>query len=535
MPAPTTTPTHEQSTAIGLFQQGHNVTIEALAGTGKTSTLQFIAASARGRGLYVAFNKSVQLEAAEKFSGLGVSARTMHSLAYREFGAPMKERMGARTGPRAAKGIATVLGITDKYVFGADSGAAQGALAPTAIVRMVESAVNNYLRSPQRDIDASLVDIPVELGQLKELEAVRLREAIVEFARKWWADVTDPNGRLVYKPDYYLKQWQLSEPTLPYDYILFDEAQDADNLMVDVVGRQSAQVVTVGDRNQAIYGWRGAQMAMDAFNGVGTSLTRSFRFGAAIAEYANSWLGLIGSDLRLQGHEGNSSVFEAHKSLPTAVLTRSNMQAINEIVTMQERGKKTSIAGERKARELRSLAQAAWKLQETGSTSHPELSMFNTWEEVIQFADSEDGEELRPLVSVVERFGADKVVTAIDACVPMAATGRDEDTNGPITVSTAHVAKGLEFFHVRIAEDFREPNPVKGTIQPIPAEEARLAYVAATRATRHLDPRGFAWRDDYVSRGGWVAGTDAADTVHMGGEHEAHSDRKGALDEHSAA
>ncbi|WP_308432189.1 ATP-binding domain-containing protein [Streptomyces cinnamoneus] len=63
-----------------------------------------------------------------------------------------------------------------------------------------------------------------------------------------------------------------------------------------------------------------------------------------------------------------------------------------------------------------------------------------------------------------------------------------------VTVSTVHKAKGREWPSVRIGEDFAEPEPdALGRPGPIPVGEARLAYVAITRARHHLDVGGLGW------------------------------------------
>ena len=56
--------------------------IAAFAGTGKTSTLTFMAKSRTSSGLYLAFNKAIATEAKQKFPKT-VDCRTTHSLAYR--------------------------------------------------------------------------------------------------------------------------------------------------------------------------------------------------------------------------------------------------------------------------------------------------------------------------------------------------------------------------------------------------------------------------------------------------------------------
>lgn len=74
------------------------------------------------------------------------------------------------------------------------------------------------------------------------------------------------------------------------------------------------------------------------------------------------------------------------------------------------------------------------------------------------------------------------------------------EDSAEVTVSTAHRAKGREWARVRIADDFTAPEdlderhedetPVPG---PVDIDEARLAYVAVTRARSLLDLGGLSW------------------------------------------
>lgn len=500
MSQPAYPPTAEQQHAIDLFASGQNTVIEALAGTGKTSTLQFIAQQARGRrGLYAAFNKAIATEAAQKFAGTSVTAKTMHALAYAQFGAPMSRRLADRSIQQwAEKG--DLLGIHDKFAFPSGHGSQLGGVSRQKLVGLATATVRAYMQSDADTITPDLVPIPIELAGLRADIEAELASVVAGFATRYWEDLTRPDGKLKYEHSAYFKQFALSRPRLPYDFIMLDEAQDSDPLTVQIIAGQDAQVITVGDTYQSIYGWRGATDAMNLFDGARSSLTQSFRFGDDIAQYANRWLELMGAHLRLQGMPGyKSSVFRAERRRPDAILTRTNAGAIQEIVQAQTNGFTTGIAGEKKAREIRDLAKGALDLQVKRHTSQPELSSFNTWSDVVAYAASDEGEDLKPLVDVIEKYTAQKVIAAIDRCVP-------HGEPAEVTVSTAHVSKGLEWVQVQIAEDFHAPAPRKGVIQPIPAEEARLAYVASTRAQRHLDARGLDWLDGYLADGGWVEG-----------------------------
>ena len=95
----------------------------------------------------------------------------------------------------------------------------------------------------------------------------------------YWMDILNPQGVNRLEHDHYLKYWSLSNPVINADFILFDEAQDADPIMLSVLNNQNAQVIYVGDRHQQIYAFRGAVNAMQSLEIAETRLSQSFRFG----------------------------------------------------------------------------------------------------------------------------------------------------------------------------------------------------------------------------------------------------------------
>nr|WP_107486742.1 UvrD-helicase domain-containing protein [Streptomyces sp. TLI_235] len=83
-----------------------------------------------------------------------------------------------------------------------------------------------------------------------------LAQAVLPFARHAWLDATDPDGRAIrFEHDRHLKMWQLTNPRLPGDYVLLDEAQDTNPVLESVVHTQRghAPLVLVGDSAQQIY------------------------------------------------------------------------------------------------------------------------------------------------------------------------------------------------------------------------------------------------------------------------------------------
>ena len=72
--------TDEQDAALGAFTQGEGMVLEALAGTGKTSTLKVLANSTTRSGLYLVYNKAGAVEAEGAFPST-TACSTVHSLA----------------------------------------------------------------------------------------------------------------------------------------------------------------------------------------------------------------------------------------------------------------------------------------------------------------------------------------------------------------------------------------------------------------------------------------------------------------------
>lgn len=466
--------TDEQMSAIDLFSGGKNLAIHAAAGTGKTTTLRGIADAAHGkRGLYLAFNRSVADDASRRFAGTGVVARTVHSIAYQTHA--NRERLNMKPLFWAQK--AKRLNVTERFPIGNTE------IQRRTLIRLAEDALTVFCRSQDDVVTTEHVTLPpLSSGTGWELEDLRVH--VARIANDWWSDWLSSDGVLPHKHDTYLKMWAMSTPELPYDYILVDEAQDLDHLTIDVLEAQASQLVAVGDPHQAIYGWRGAVNALDAFGGERTNLSQSFRFGEDIADEANRWLTALGSDMLVRGTPGKPSSVWASKREPEAVLVRTNGGAIREVLEAQRRGLRVGVAGERKAHELTALAKAAVELQDKGKTGHRELDTFTSWDEVREYAKHEEGGNLSTFVSVIDKYGAEKVVHAL---------GQTSAGDVQQFVSTAHIAKGLEWFHVRIADDFRKPGKDAPRPAPYPTEEARLAYVSVTRAMRHLDPGGLAF------------------------------------------
>ncbi|WP_078865954.1 UvrD-helicase domain-containing protein [Streptomyces sp. NRRL S-1448] len=486
-PTPTPTPTPEQRAAAEVFPTGAHLVIQAGAGTGKTTTLAMLAHSARrqGRlGRYIAFNRAVARHAARTFP-TEVACGTAHALAYTAVGRRYQSRMNA---PRQAGWrTGAALGIEDgmSLRIGART-VTHKALSYTAL-----RTVTRFCHSADREIRARHVP-PLRGAESPPLHA-HLAEVVLPYARKAWADLQRPDHGVVrFEHDHYLKMWALTDPVIPADFLLLDEAQDTNPVVEQVftAQRDHAQLVLVGDSAQAIYGWRGARDVMTGFDGSRLTLSHSFRFGPALAAEANRWLAIIDAPIRLRGSPTRKTELRPVRS-PDAILCRTNVGAMVEVIRQLEADRRVALAGGGET--LSALARAVHDLEAGRRTGHPELMLFETWAELREYAEFDPaGRDLLPLVELVDEHGTDAVLQALDRLSP--------EDSAEVTVSTAHRAKGREWPSVRIADDFTGPDDLDEcdeTGQPLPGpidvDEARLAYVAVTRARSQLDIGGLSW------------------------------------------
>jgi superfamily I DNA/RNA helicase len=476
------TPTPEQAEAVDKFGTGRHLGITAGAGTGKTSTLKAIARSVPQRpGTYLAFNKTIAGEARREMP-MSVQSTTMHSLAYRMVGDALNahERLGQ---PRMASSkLARLMGInTALHVKVSDQvrvlqPAWQASHTMRAVTLFCQSArpepsIHDFPRVPA-------LDLPDANGARTWVNNAALAAHLLPHLQAAWADLLDPQGRLRFNHDVYLKAAQLAEVEMPGDYLMVDEAQDLNPVMIAWLDYQRAagkQLVYVGDSQQQIYEWRGAVDALAHLAGPGAEhsyLTQSFRFGPAIADVANVLLAELDAELRLTGTPTVPSAL-ARVPQPDAVLCRSNAQAVHQVLSLQRLGLQPFLVGG--SREIVEFTHAAVALMNGRSTTHAELACFGSWGEVLDYVEQDpQGDDLRMLVNMLEDYGPDIVLEAL--------AGLAGEDHADVVVSTAHKAKGREWGSVRLASDF-EPGPDGRT----PPAELRLLYVACTRARHQLD------------------------------------------------
>jgi superfamily I DNA/RNA helicase len=300
--------------------------------------------------------------------------------------------------------------------------------------------------------------------------------------------------------DGYLKLWALSQPRSNVEYIMVDEAQDLNPVVLGVLRRIECPVIYVGDPYQQIYDWRGAVNAMEqVVTKHRVLLSQSFRFGSAIADAATVLLRKLGANQPVRGFSG----IESHLSRvrPDVILARSNAGVIGSVLQCLARGISCHVLGG--TRELERILEDVQRIKQGVAAQSPELLGFNIWRDVMAFSVRPEGEYLRGFVALVQEYGEDTILRAITKC-------EKEENKARVVCSTTHKAKGREWNYVRVDSDFESafirasrassPSRGHGDHQTSFSAEARLLYVAMTRAriAVHL-PRALMSRFDLRS------------------------------------
>lgn len=478
-------PTQEQVTAIDVVKNNQKVKLNAYAGCSKTTTLSMVAHDLCAPSLYLAYNKSMAVEAREKFPEW-VRVSTTHALAYAVYGrqlqSKLKRPMGAYQNVCGTGGeIARYFKVKGIFLTCGESVTANG------IGLAIRETVNRFEYSADKQITAKHVSpagIAKVKGKIDQVELMCYIDLVKKHAEMLWALRCNQNSNILATHDTYLKLYQLSEPDLGlYDVLYLDEGQDTNKCVLDIVLRQTKpKVVVVGDEFQQIYQWRGSVNAMGDLPFVETFLTQSFRFGQAIADMANVVLSQNGVVTNIRGWEQCESSVAYYRDQQEiegcyTLLYRTNMNLVLDAVELISEGKKVNL--EIDVSDFVKLLESAVELRmgNMKGVKHEEMLPYESWMDFHKEVQGTGG-ELGRVYQIIEGGDVYKVLG-------MLRMQRNSD-NPEIILTTAHKSKGREWDIVYLASDFPSNWNNKGEWVGLRDEERNLLYVACTRARKHL-------------------------------------------------
>jgi len=229
---------------------GQILKIDAMAGSGKTATLVMVAEELIENSICLVFNKSAQLEAVERFPD-HVECRTTHSLAYQATGLSIQHKLSRPHG-RYINVLGTGNEIAKHFNLEPfELGDGQKPVTAALLGLFIRNTCNKYEQS--RDKNFTEEHLIQNVREYKGKNSSSLRKLVLNKAKELWKMRSDPSSSVLATHDTYLKMYQLSEPKLRYDVIYLDESQDSNDCVLDIVTKQNAKLILVGDSRQAIY------------------------------------------------------------------------------------------------------------------------------------------------------------------------------------------------------------------------------------------------------------------------------------------
>ncbi|MBL4888640.1 MAG: ATP-dependent helicase [Candidatus Lindowbacteria bacterium] len=470
-------PTGEQEEileAVRSASEGDVLKAEAFAGTGKTTLCQFVGEiDVNKQKIYLAFNKVMMQQANQRLQRL-MECKTTDGLAYkyvkpREIWGEERTTFGQQM---PWTDLADRLGLPSNF-----EGYKRGSL-----IRQVYQTVLNYCYTDAKVFEGKHVDI-LDLSAGCEAD-------MLHWAQDLWARMLSKDEKIPVMPPQVMKFWDLQGGTIPYEQVLFDEAQDANAAFMSILKRSESKRILIGDHHQQLYEWRGAVDAMDKLDGAAYPLTQSWRFGPEIASYANKvlshkstppsqqLLGNIGTKSRVNvyAHDGELPEW------PVTILSRTNVQVFYRAVEIAENGHKLHVVGDIK--DLDWLLRDALKLYQghPEHVHHRQLSRFRSWDSFVDEQEMTSDPELKRIRKIIE----DRHDVLEKQLEVLHRFHEKDPERAPLILSTTHRVKGREWDRVMLLDDFASPEELKGYSDQVRDAELNILYVAATRAVREL-------------------------------------------------
>jgi F-box protein 18 (helicase) len=479
---------------LNIIHSSGNIKINAVAGSGKTTTIiEYAKARPKNsRILYLAFNKSVKLEAAKKFTESGlknVQVETAHSLAYKHI--VISNNYKIRPQEYKTQDIVDLLNIQVKGEKHASY----------IVANHINKLLAYFCNSNKNKVQ--------DLNYLSLISEVKAKE----FVSKHYAEIVQQTrillakmdkGEIEITHDFYLKKFQLLNPNLPYDYILFDEGQDASPAMLHTFLSQSATKVIVGDTHQQIYGWRFAVNSLSQADFKSFNLSSSFRFSQNVANLAIDilkWKDHFNAPLSI-----NITGKGLDKTIKTkAIIARTNLGLIlNAIEFITENTKIKHIYFEGNIN--------SYTYADDGTSLYDVLNLYNgkkmqikdslikgmkDIDELEDYIRKTEDKQLGMMLEMVKEY--ENEIYDIIKTIKSKHVENAEKHKAEIIFSTVHRCKGMEYDSVELVNDFiteEKLEKIKNENKELSEEfelsipklneEINLLYVAVTRTKNKL-------------------------------------------------
>ena len=476
--------TEEANNLLDAIVAGLSVKGFAYAGAGKSTLLRGVEKYHTGkRGLYICYNKSLEMEARKLFKGHSVDISTGHAFAKNSFPKEIQSAFMEKVKTKlSSKDIHTYTSInSDDEIY--------QHLDLSRNWRVLMDIANNYISTAS--VELQEIHLPKKANDLvsKKIKANKLtvkhKPAILSYLVKRATELTkamlDPNSDCPTTHDGYVKSWQLSNPKIKYDYIMFDEAQDANPVLLSVILKQRCQQIFVGDKYQSIYQFRGGVNAMDVIPHKPFPLSFSFRYGQQIADLATKILQKADPKTNITGLGYDTKIIKGSEyegDEPMLLIAHSNSTLLDVLIEGYHAQVPTVLLSGKAELYLDKL-HSMINFKEHGVPTYKPHEKHKDYKRLVFF--EKDSESI-VFAKLIEE-SMDKAKELRDA---LSWSVNIIPEKAELTLVTAHMSKGLEYDTVMLSDDFYSIIAAFKNGKPLDEPELNLLYVAVTRPKKTL-------------------------------------------------
>jgi len=448
-----------------------DIIVNAGAGTGKTFTI--VEGSKRTTGsnmAFLCFNKSIQTELAERLPE-NVVAKTFHALG---FAALRSAGIKTRVNNYKVKNIIDDILGKDFNAFPLVKliGLVKGSLVDGDDKKTIFQLIDKYNINfeSDREEEMAINAIPAILTQC------RRNLAMIDFDDMIWIPIVE------------------NFPLPTFDVLFVDEAQDFNEMQRELIFRcvGNNRVVIVGDKNQAIYGFRGADSnSISIFKQELLSrgrkvkefpLSLTWRCPKSVVKEANRFVADF--DCKEDADEGRVIVDSPfNPSEGDMVLCRYNAPLVSAFYELIMQGKSAYVLGRDMTKGLINAVNKITKNGNMGSEEFMQLleqDFHYNYNRLLKLDKVNQAQSLEDKYECIRIFVTK--ATTVSGIIAEIKRVFDGNEKGEIMLSTVHKSKGLEADNVYILATERMPHPKASDMQ----EELNICYVAITRAIKTL-------------------------------------------------
>lgn len=477
-------PSKYQKAIYKAFQlTKRDISISAVAGSGKTTVLlellKYIPSNSNS--LFLAFNNSIVDELRERNKRADVQIMTIHSCGWRS----ILCRYGSKVKMNPNKSIAK----TEKVIKELNISENKRGYYFYIIPKILDLMRCNLCENNEKEIMDLILhyDINVDKEDIK-------------IAQKAFSYLITDKSQFDFMDMIYVPVTDVSVRLQKYDYVFCDESQDfsvCQQLFIKMSLSRKGRLVTVGDRNQAIYGFAGADV--ESFNLLGTiphtvklPLSVCYRCDADIISLAKELVPQIEArDNAPAGIVNNNSVIADVKD-GDMVLCRVTAPLVSLCMRYIAQGVKAYVKGRDIGKNLINLIKKTNKKKMTDVMEKLNRELGRIIGKVVakthcteqEARESEAYRSYEDKLKVIEILseGLDNAQDVMDR-IDMIFS--DDSKNG-ICLSTVHKSKGLESDRVFILCPDKFYLKACMRVSWMAEQERNLVYVAYTRAKHFL-------------------------------------------------